>query len=363
MTFEKFDFGLSGKTLTDGFFNLSDEVSIEGDIYIKDTHLTTNQIGIVEIKPNFQIGDILLSVIECEILPVIVPISKNLVINLPQYLKEENAKLDLQNPILNLKIGNTMGVSMDAEVILIPMQNGVAILGASVSCHLEIAAAQKLGETTWSNFCISRQGEGVTDQYKSVVIPEISNLLMIAPDEVNIIVNSTVIGNRQQIDLYSPKNTLEMNYSLSVPLDFGKEFNIIYSDTLISLKQKLKNILNYTRQIDVIAIIENTIPMDLNFEVIPLDSLNRQVVGISIESTDSIKSCNTDGSISISNLNLSIKETTPGSLDAVDGFEFKISATKNNLIAGMPLKVDQYITLEIRVRIPDGININPNNKN
>lgn len=194
LTFEKFDFGLSGKTLTDGIFNLNDEVSIEGNIYIKDTNLTTNQIGIVEIKPNFQISDISLSVIECEILPVIAPISKNLVINLPQYLKEENAKLDLQNPILNIQIGNSMGVSVDAEVILIPKQNGVAILGASVSCHLEIAAAQKLGETTWSNFCISRQGEGASDQYKSVVIPEISNLLKVAPDEVNIIVNSKVIG-------------------------------------------------------------------------------------------------------------------------------------------------------------------------
>lgn len=363
LTLEKFDFGTSGKTLENGVFTLSDAVSMQGKVYIRGTDLNINDLGTIEIKPSFQLSDISLSLIEGEISPEIAPINKIIPLNLPDYLKQENAKLDLQNPVITLQIGNTMGIGVDAEVTLIPKRNGVAITDATVNCHLEIAAAQQLGQSTWSKFWISRTNEGISDQYIPVTVPEMANLLKIAPDEVEIIVTPTVSGSRQLIDLYSPKNTLEMKYALNVPLDFGTEFNINYTDTLISLKEKLKDIINYTRKVEVIAIIQNKIPLNLNFEVKPLNASNQEITGISIESADSIKSCNIDGTAQTSNLNLSIKETINGSLDQLDAFAFKIFATKSSTIAGMPLKVDQYITLEIRVRIPEGITVNPGSTN
>lgn len=359
LTLEKFDFGTTGEALENGIFTLSDAVSLQGKVYIKGTNLNINDLGTIEIKPSFQLSDISLSLIEGEILPEIAPINKIIPLNLPDYLKQENTKLDLQNPVITLQIGNTMGIGVDAEVTLIPKRNGVAIPDAAVNCHLEIAAAQQLGQSTWSKFWISRSNEGVSDQYTSVSVPEMANLLKIAPDEVEIIVTPTVSGSRQLIDLYSPKNTLEMKYAFNVPLDFGTEFNINYTDTLISLKEKLKDIINYTRKIEVIANIQNTIPLNLNFDVKPLNVLNQEITGISIESADSIKSCNIDGTAQTSNLNLTIKETVNGSLDQLDTFAFKIYAAKSSTIAGMPLKVDQFITLEIRVRIPDGITVNP----
>ncbi len=363
LTLEKFDFGATGKLLENGVFTLNDVISMQGKVYIKGTNLNTNELGTIEIKPSFQLSEISLSLIEGEIVPQIAPINKTIPLNLPDYLKQENTKLDLQNPVITIQIGNSMGIGVEADVTLIPKRNGVAIADATVNCHLDIAAAHQLGESTWSKFWISKSNEGVSDQYQPVIVPEIANLLKIAPDEVEIIVTPIVSGSRQLLDLYSPKNTLEMKYALNVPLDFGTEFNINYADTLISLKEKLNDIIKYTRQIEVIAIINNTIPLNLNFEVKPLNVLNQEISGITIESEDSITSCNIDGTAQKSNLNLTIKETENGSLDQLDAFAFKVFATKSSTIAGMPLKVDQYITLEIRVRIPDGITINQSTTN
>jgi hypothetical protein len=360
---EKFDFGTAGKLLENGIFALNEVVSMQGKVYIKGTDLKINELGTIEIQPSFQIGEISLSTIEGEIAPEIAPIKRSITLQLPEFLKQENAKLDLQNPIITLQIGNSMGFGVDADVTLIPKRDGDAIENATVNCKLKIDAAQQLGESTWSKFRISRTDEGEFNQYQSIVVPKMANLLNIAPDEVEIIVTPVVSGNRQTIDLNSQKNTMEMKYALNVPLDFGTEFNINYTDTLIDLKQKLADLISYTRKVEIIAIIGNKIPLDLNFEVRPLDIDKQEIAGIEIESGDSIKSCNLDGTIQTSNLKLIIKETIEGSLDRLDAFAFKIYATKNSTIAGLPIKTDQYITLEIRIRIPEGITIHPGSAN
>jgi hypothetical protein len=167
-----------------------------------------------------------------------------------------------------------------------------------------------------------------------------------------------VSGSRQTIDLYSTKNQFDVKYAIHVPLDFGTEFKLQYSDTLTNLKPKLAEIIKYTRQFEVIAAVENKIPLDLNFEVIPLDEFNHVIAGITITTTDSIKSCNIDGTPQLSSINMNINETTAAALDRLNAFRFVIFATKNSTVAGMSLRTDQYFMLELRVQIPKGITIN-----
>lgn len=360
LTLEKLDFGVNGKILENGTFVLNDEVSMQGKIFIKSSSLNTSELDNIKIIPTVKINDLALSVIEGEITPVIPPKTKIMMLNFPDYLKQETTRLDLQNPVVTLQVGNTLGIAIHATVTMIPKRNGQVIEGATVSGELEIPAAKIIGQTSWYQYWIARTDAGISADYQPIVIPDISNLLNSVPDEVDIVVSPSLLGDRQIIDLYSTNNTLEMNYSLNIPLDFGTEFNICYTDTLISLKEKLQEIIKYTRQVDVMAIVDNKIPLDMNFNVVPLDSLKREISGISIESADSIKSCNIDGSVQRNYLNLKISETSEGALDNLDAFAFKISAFKNSTIAGMPLKTDQYISLEIRVRIPDGLTINQN---
>jgi len=362
LTLEKIDFGTTGKFLESGVFSLNDLVSLKGKIYIKGTNLNTSDLGTIQIKPAIEVNDISLSVIEAEVSPTIAPIVTNFKINLPEFVKNDSTKLDLQKPVITLDIANTMGLAVDADITLVPKRNGIAVPNTAISGKITIAAATVLGKATSTKIWIATSNEGISSQYKALIIPELANLLKIAPDEIDIVVTPTIAGERQIVDLYSTANQLNINYSFNVPLDFGSEFKIQYGDTLTNLNSKIVQVIKYTRLVELMAAFENKIPLDLNFEVKPIDISKHILTGIKIDTSDSIKSCNIDGTPRTSLLNIKLSETTVGALDKLDGFILKIWATKNSTIAGMPLKTDQFITLEMRMRIPDGIKITDSSK-
>jgi hypothetical protein len=357
LTLEGFNFGNDGIFLENGTFKLSSAVSMKGRVYIKGNNLNTKDLGVVEVKPSIVMGEIDLAVIEAEVAPTIKPISKTVALNIPDFLKQEGSKLDLKNPVVTLEIGNTMGIPVDLAFNLTPRRNGVAIPNVSISSQIAIAQAQVLGQSTWSNYWISKANEGVSASFQPLIIPTLPNLFKIMPDEMVIDVTPTITGTRQKIDLYAAKNEINVKYSINVPLDFGEEFKIQYNDTITGIKDKLDELTKYTNQLDLIAIIDNQIPMDLNFEVIPLDYANHIISGVKITTSDSIKSCNIDGTAQKSLINLNISETAEGSLKQLTSMVLKVSASKNSTIAGMPLKSNQYFTIDLRMKIPNGITI------
>jgi hypothetical protein len=358
LTLEKIDFGTNGKLLNNGTFSLNDAITMIGKIYVKGTNLNFADLGVIDIKPNVQISDIALSVIEGEITPVIPQITKVMTMNFPEFLKQSGTKLDVQNPVITMEVGSSMGIPVDATVNIVPKKAGVAIPNASISSQVSIPAAQTVGVTSWNKFWIAKSSSGISNQYQAIVIPTLPSLFMVAPDEIEITVTPTVSGTRQTIDLYSTKNRFEVQYAIHVPFDFGIELNVHYNDTISNLKPKLAELIKYTRKFDVIASIENKIPLDLNFELIPMDESFNVISGISVTTTDSIRSCNIDGTPQFSILNINIKETTPEALDQLNAFKLIFSATKNSTVAGMPLRTNQYFIMELRVQIPEGITIN-----
>jgi hypothetical protein len=360
LTLEKIDFGTSGLTLTNGVLALNDAVTMVGKIYIKGTNLNSSDLGTITIKPTINVDNISLGIIEGEITPVIAPIVKIKSTNFPAFMTQNGAKLDLQNPMITVEVGNSLGIAVDATVTIVPKKAGVVIPNASINSQLTIPAAQLTGTTSWNKFLISKSSTAISG-YQNIVIPTLPNLFMIAPDEIDIIVTPKVTGSKQTVDLYSTKNQIDVKYAINVPLDFGSEFSIQYNDTLINLKSQLSEIIKYTREVNVTAIFDNKIPLNLNYTVIPLDINNKVIQGITVTANDSIKSCNLDGTAQRSIVKLNIKETSTGALDKLEAFKFSIAATKNSTIAGIPLKTSQYFLLELRVMIPDGLKINQSN--
>ncbi len=108
----------------------------------------------------------------------------------------------------------------------------------------------------------------------------------------------------------------------------------------------------YSNCFDIVATIENQIPLDLNFELIPLNAANQLISGITVSSADTIRSCNIDKSVRKSILNVEIKETEEGSIKLLDGIGFKVWATKNSTVAGMPVKSNQYFTIYLKIPYP-----------
>ncbi|MDD4971201.1 MAG: hypothetical protein PHT07_17370 [Paludibacter sp.] len=293
------------------------------------------------------------------------PITQNIDLNLPSFLKQDGNVLDVNNPVITFEIGNTMGIPIDIVMNLIPKKKGVIIPNSTVtSPTIHIAAAEELGHSTWSKFRISKSPVIYTDGYTSVVIPNLPNLLKSVPDEIGINVAPSIIGDNHSIDINSTNNKLDIKYMVDVPLDFGGDLKIQYSDTISKLKSGLKDILKLTREIEVLAKVNNQIPMDLSFTLVPLDSLGNKVTGITVSSPDTIRS----GNISMagvpitisSDIKIMMKETVSGSLalDKLDKLNLIISATKNSNSQSTPLKSNQFMIIELRARLPKGITVN-----
>lgn len=359
LTLESFDFGSNGIALTNGYFVLNENVNLKGGAYIKSSSINSNELSTVTINPKITIGSMPISVIEGQVSTTIDPISESIELDMPEMLKNGDNNLDIQNPVITLEIGNTMGIPLDLNLNLIPKRKGVAIPNASISTTVSVAAATNLGAYTWSKFWIAKTNEGVTAGFTPVIIPGLSNLLKTIPDEIEIKATAVITGTRHKVDLYSVKNALNVKYSVNVPLDFGENFKIQYRDTIADLKADLKDYIEYVNEIDIVAIVKNEIPMDLTLTMSPLDESNNIISGITLNTKDKIKSCGIDGNAQTSIITLGIKETEAGAFGRLNAFDFTVNASKNSTVAGIPLKSDQTVEIELRVRIPEGITISP----
>ena len=360
LTIQKFDFGATGINLTNGNFNLHDVVTMSGNAYVKGKNVNSSDISNVVISPTVTIGSMSIGQLEGKFTPTISTITQNIPIDLQKYLASGSV-LDIVNPVLTLEIGNTFGIPVNLNMTLTPKKNGVAQSAGILNTNISVAPASVLGQTTWSKFWISNLCKGYSAGFDTINVA-LPKLLKSVPDQIEISAIPTVTGTKQSIDLSSTNNQINLKYSVNVPLSFGIDFTIQYKDTIGDLKKQLADILKYARQVDVIAIIENSIPAELSFDAKPLNSANAIISGVNVTTLGKIKSGNVDGTAQTSKVTFSLRETATGALDLLDALALNISAKTNITIAGIPLNANQYITVELRIVIPKGITINPSTK-
>ena len=361
LEFEVIDFTSEGGiALSNGTFNMSKVVTMNGGIIINSANLTPAEIGFFNIQPSIVIDDMQIRLIDGEIKPAIDQISNKISLDLPEMLKEKDNILDIQNPIINLQVGNSMGFAIDAGLTLIPKSNGIPIQNGSVSTQFTVPATAILGQSLWTNYWISKSGNGVPAGFQSLVVPNLPNLMRVAPDEITINVSPKISGDRQIVDLYALTSQVNLKYSVHIPFDFGEDFNILYLDTISNLKKDLEQVIKLTNQVELVAEIDNKIPLNLDFEIIPMDNSNKVISGITVSKPGIIKACNGDGSSIKSSIKIVMKETVAGSLKEMDAIQLKATATKNPTVAGMLLNANQSMTVKVRIKIPKGITITQN---
>lgn len=359
LTLQSFDFGTSGLSLVNGYFVFNENVTMAGGAYIKKSTLNVGDLDGIIVSPKINVGSMNIGVMEGLISQAIDPVSEKIDLGLPDMLKGGTNNLDVQNPVITLEIGNTVGIPLDLNLSLIPKLKGVAIPNATVTTKISVAAAETLGKYTFSKYWLAKSSEGVSQGYTAIVLPNLPNLLKVIPDEIEISGTAVITGTKHKVDLYSPKNALNIKYSINVPLDFGKDFKIQYRDTIADLKKSLADYTGLSKKIDLVAVIKNGIPMDLGFSIIPLDENNKVIKGLTFETKDKIASCDINGKPQTTVFNLGVREVESDALKNLNAIDFSINASKNSTVAGIPLKASQSVEVQIRVRIPDGITLKP----
>jgi len=342
--------------LVNGNFILNEAVTMKGGAYIKSTNVNSSDISSITISPTVTVGSMTVGLIEAQISTAIQPISQNLALNLPAFLTSGNSILDITNPVMSLEIGNSLGIPMNINLSLTPKKNGVAVTEGTINTSIAIAPASILGQTTWSRYWISNYCKGFSAGFDTINVA-LQKLLRSAPESVEITATPSITGSKQIIDLSSTNNNVNLKYSVNVPLSFGKDFQLQYADTIKDLHTSLADILTKTHAIDIIAIVENSIPLELSLNATALSASKGLISGVSITSPDKIKSGNANGTAQTSTITISLRETTADALTQLDKLVLNITAKNNSTVAGIQLNAEQYIKMELRVRVPKGITI------
>ena len=103
----------------------------------------------------------------------------------------------------------------------------------------------------------------------------LQNLFKPVPDSVQVEFVPTINpGVQHMIDLVADYK-LKVKYDIILPLSFGKDLNIVLRDTIENVILELGDLNLKTGALEILATITNSIPLDLDMDLIMMDANNK----------------------------------------------------------------------------------------
>lgn len=333
-------------------------IKIEGNIDF--AHLNPLMIiGDVRIGVSILVDPILVSQIEGQINPSIDFSISPMSFDVPDFLKNEEVTLDILDPVIRLNVKNNTDIPILLKGVLQAYRNNRLVNQVAVDGGvLNPIMIDANGQTIVS---LSKTGTSGDASSKKYQIPNIDKLVEKIPDEVRFKVNATADQRVvHKIDL-TKCYTVDVDYSMELPLKFGPGVSIVYTDTIDGFNNGVRTF--DTQKVGVEMVAENNIPLVLSLEALPIgvDKSMGPLQGISVKVIGDIHSCNKSGAVQKSPLYVELTEIQPGAMKQLDGLMIKIVAKSNEAVYGMPLKENQFIRLkDIKAKAFGGVNIDCN---
>jgi L-fucose isomerase len=161
----------------------------------------------------------------------------------------------------------------------------------------------------------------------------------------------TDISVQHEVDL-DANYFMDVNYDVSVPLSFGQDFNLTIRDTISDLDSTIIEMAFAGGGLELFGTISNSIPMELDIQIIPIDKFNEIIPIETI--TQKIQSGKVDGSATDSDLSLRILDSD-GLLKDLSGFILEFTASSNETVAGTPIKPENFVKATLKARLFGGI--------
>lgn len=361
---EGYEFGENtgfGKEPVNGTLTIDGKISMEGDVVTSGV----SGSGTLSLVPTAVLGEMTINSVRGVIQPKIEAEATKIELNdLPDFLKDEETRLDITNPVILLRADNPLATPVEIDAVLTPLKNNTVVTGKSV----EVGNGDIVLVPGANVIALSRTGEssvdGVTDNVK---VEDINNLLEIIPDDIEVKLKPVV----RKKDYYTAKlgwsYEMPSSYEVDVPLSFEQGLNIVYNDSVQDLNKDLKDLDKVSlKKANVLVTVDNAIPLKLQLK--PENVLIKDVYGNelsavkkTIEEDKQYVAESTDGEKpATSELVLSLTSDDTAFLSKIDRICFKITAVPGSA-TGVPLKDTQWLKVtSIKLSVPGGVNVDLN---
>ena len=350
-----------GKPVVDGNISIKGDVSMQGVVEVTNIQ-NTGSLGMVM---HVTLDEMTINSVTGVIMPKIEAETTKIELNdLPDFLKDEETRLDIANPVVLLKANNPLETPIEVGAVLTPLKNNTVVPGKTV----EIASGDIVLASGDNIIALSRTGEcsieGVTNNVK---VEDINNLLETIPDDINVDLQPVVRNeNYYTVELGKAYDMLAQ-YEVDVPLSFEQGLNIVYNDSVRDLNKDLSDLDKVIlKNAKIILSVDNAIPLKLQLKpenVLIKDVYGNELTAVkkTIEEDKQYVAESTDGEKpATSEVVLSLTSDDTAFLSKIDRICFKLTAVPGSA-TGVPLKDTQWLKVtSLKLSVPGGVNVDLN---
>lgn len=346
-------------------------ITIDGKVTMKG-QVVTSEIGgsgSLTMTMHVTLGEMTANSVTGVIQPNIDAETTKIELNdLPDFLKDEETRLDITNPVILLIAENPLATPVQIDAVLTPMKNNTQIEGKEVKIGkgydkkpIELAPNKK------NLIALSRTGESSIEEATNVKVEDINNLLETIPDDIEVDLKPVVCYEEYYTAELGKPYEMKSSYEVDVPLSFEQGLNIVYNDSIQDLNKDLNDLDKVgLKNMKVVLSVDNAIPLKLqlkaeNVQIKDVYGNELSAVKKTIEEDKQYVAESTDGEKpATSELVLSLTSDDTAFLSKIDRICFKITAVPGSA-TGVPLKDTQWLKVtSIKLSVPGGVNVDLN---
>lgn len=357
--------GSGMKPNAEGSLTIEGNISMEGDVVTSGISGT----GAFALVPKVVLEEMNINSVTGVIQPNIEAETTKIELNdLPDFLKDEDTRLDITNPVILLKADNPLETDVEIDAVLTPKKNNVNIEGHEVKIGTGYGQ-NKVALIPGTNIiALSRTGdcsiEGVTENIK---VEDINNLLETIPDDIDVNLQPIVRNENYYNAELGKEYDLPASYEVDVPLSFEQGLNIVYNDSVQDLNKDLNDLDKVSlKNAKIMLSVDNAIPLKLqlkaeNVQIKDVYGNELTAVKKTMEEDKQYVTESTDGEKpATSELVLSLTSDDTAFLSKIDRICFKITAVPGSA-TGVPLKDTQWLKVtSVKLSVPGGVNVDLN---
>lgn len=346
-------------------------ISIKKEVFMQGVVQVVNASGSGELKMTMYVtlDEMTVNSVTGVIQPKIEAETTKIELNdLPDFLKDEDTRLDITNPVILLKADNPLETDVEIDAVLTPKKNNVNIEGHEVKIGTGYGQ-NKVALIPGTNIiALSRTGEcsieGVTENIK---VEDINNLLETIPDDIDVNLQPIVRNENYYNAELGKVYHLPASYEVDVPLSFEQGLNIVYNDSVQDLNKDLNDLDKVSlKNAKIMLSVDNAIPLKLqlkaeNVQIKDVYGNELTAVKKTMEEDKQYVAESTDGEKpATSELILNLTSDDTAFLSKIDRICFKITAVPGSA-TNVPLKDTQWLKVtSIKLSVPGGVNVDLN---
>ncbi len=283
--------------------------------------------------------------------------------NLPDFLQDEEVKLDITNPVFSFKANNPLNEEIEMDGIMTGYKNGkvtktVKIGSGNGGAPIKLKPSGNEQQT----ISIVRNEKTVVETGATkVIVPNLNDIIETIPDRISVELKPAVKTDNYYTVNLGQDYVLNSEYNIDIPLSFGSGLKIVYEETIDDFDLDLEDVDIKKAIISITA--DNTIPLKMeikNENVSALDVNGNKITDINVTVEGTITESKDGKSIATSQLNINLVSTKEGAISKLDGLFFKVTAVPGQA-TDVQLLSSQWMQLkDMKLKIPNGIKVDLN---